>query len=177
MSSFNVIAMASLLTLLVVKGADIIADTLVHPVIQLETNVYTVEGVEASSDTVAEKPKELEAIEPLLASADLASGQKVAKKCLQCHTFEKDGASKLGPNLWNIVARAVGAAEGYAYSKAMSTFGGKWDFESLNKYLYKPRQLVNGTKMSFAGLKKPQERADLIAYLRTLSDSPQPLPQ
>ncbi len=169
--------MAVLLALVIVKGADLIADHLVNPQIQLEKNAYVVEGV-VQSGTVApviEGPI-LEMVEPLLASASVENGMKVAKKCLQCHSFEKGGKAKTGPNLWKIVKRNVGAVEGYAYSKAMKEYEGVWTYDKLNAYLHKPRTAMPGTKMSFAGLKKVQDRADLIAYLRTLSDNPVPLP-
>lgn len=169
MSSFNIFSMAFLLALVVVKGADLIADGLVHPVF-LEKNVYVVEGVDSAGDAQesADSGPEIEPIEPLLASANLENGQKVAKKCLQCHTFEQGGKAKTGPNLWGIVEKAVGTVEGYAYSKAMKAHGGKWTHAALNEYLYKPRQAVPGTKMSFAGLKKTQDRADLIAYIESI---------
>lgn len=170
--------MAFLLALVVIKGADLIADGLVHPV-QLEKNVYIVEGVaEAAAGTqkATDSGPEIEPIEPLLASANLDNGQKVAKKCLQCHTFEKGGKAKTGPNLWDIVERSVGTLEGYAYSKAMKAHKGTWTYAALNEYLYKPRKAMPGTKMSFAGLKKVQDRADLIAYIASMSDAPKPFP-
>ena len=169
MSSFNIFSMAFLLALVVVKGADLIADGLVHPVF-LEKNVYVVEGVDSSggAEDSVDSGTAIEPIEPLLASANLENGQKVAKKCLQCHTFEQGGKAKTGPNLWGIIEKAVGTVEGYAYSKAMKTHGGKWTHATLNEYLYSPRKSVPGTKMSFAGLKKTQDRADLITYIESL---------
>lgn len=177
MSSFNIFSMAFLLALVVIKGADLVADALVHPIIKLEKNSYIVEGA-AAQDTASDKPTgpEIEPIEPLLAAANLENGQKVAKKCLQCHTFEKGGKAKTGPNLWDVVERTVAAVEGYAYSKAMKAHGGTWTYELLNEYLYKPRKSIPGTKMSFAGLKKGQDRADLIAYIASMSDAPKAFP-
>ena len=178
MSSFNIFSMAFLLSLVVIKGADLIADGLVHPVINLEKNSYVVEGIDAQNSTATNEPTGpvLEPVEPLLAAANLENGQKVAKKCLQCHTFEKGGKAKTGPNLWDVVERAIAAVDGYAYSKAMKAHGGTWTYAKLNEYLYKPRHSVPGTKMSFAGLKKVQDRADIIAYIATMSDSPKPFP-
>ena len=170
MSSFNIFSMAFLLALVVVKGADLIADGLVHPVF-LEKNVYVVAGVDSAGGDIEgadDGGAVIEPIEPLLASANLENGQKVAKKCLQCHTFENGGKAKTGPNLWSVIDKAVGTVEGYAYSKAMKTHGGKWTHAALNEYLYKPRQAVPGTKMSFAGLKNTQDRADLIAYIESI---------
>ncbi len=178
MSSFNIFSMAFLLALVVIKGADLVADGLVHPVIKLEKNSYIVEGVATQDTTGDEEPTGpvIEPIEPLLASANLENGQKIAKKCLQCHTFEKGGKAKTGPNLWDVVERAVAAVDGYAYSKAMKAHGGTWSFALLNEYLYKPRKSVPGTKMSFAGLKKGQDRADLLAYMASMSDAPKAFP-
>ena len=170
--------MAILLALVIVKGADLIADQLVNPQIQLAQNSYVIAGV-AQDNTPATETKgpELEMVEPLLASASVENGMKVAKKCLQCHSFEQGGKAKTGPNLWKIVDRKIGVVDGYAYSKAMKEYDGDWTYTKLNEYLYKPRNSIPGTKMSFAGLKKVQDRADLIAYLRTLSESPAALPE
>lgn len=118
-------------------------------------------------------------IATLLASADAGAGEAVFKKCQACHSGEKGGPNKVGPGLWNIVNHPVAAHEGFSYSAGMKTFaeGGKvWDFEHLNHFLLAPKKYVAGTAMGFAGLKKDDERANLIAYLRTLSDSPAPLP-
>lgn len=128
-------------------------------------------GEEAETVTIAE----------LLASADAAAGENSFKKCGACHTAENGGANKVGPNLWNIVNRPVASHEGFSYSGAMKEFsqGGSvvWDYDHLNEFLLAPKGLVNGTAMAFAGLKKDAERANVIAYLRTLSDSPAPLPE
>jgi cytochrome c len=116
-------------------------------------------------------------IAALLASADVANGEKIAKRCSACHTFDNGGANKVGPNLWNIVGDHQGEGRnGYAFSPALSGLGGTWDYAALDTYLTSPKAYAPGTKMTFAGLKKPEDRADLIAWLRTLSDSPQPLP-
>ncbi len=118
-------------------------------------------------------------IATLLASADAGAGEAVFKKCQACHSGEKGGPNKVGPDLWDIVNRPVGAHEGFSYSAGMKTFaeGGKvWDFDHLNHFLMAPKKYVAGTAMGFAGLKKDDERANLIAYLRTLSDNPAPLP-
>lgn len=118
-------------------------------------------------------------IATLLASADAGAGEAVFKKCQACHSGEKGGPNKVGPDLWDIVNRPVAGHEGFSYSAGMKTFaeGGKtWDFEHLNHFLLAPKKYVAGTAMGFAGLKKDDERANLIAYLRTLSDNPAPLP-
>lgn len=100
------------------------------------------------------------------------------KKCLGCHSAEKGAASKVGPNLWGVLGRPHGSqADFKGYSEAMKSKGGDWTYADLAAFLHKPKQAVPGTKMVFNGVSDPQELADLIAYLRTLSDSPQPLPQ
>lgn len=132
------------------------------------------EGGEASGGEAAAP----ELIAPLLAAADAAAGETIFKKCAACHTGDKGGANKVGPNLYGIVGRPVASHEGFNYSAGMKEYGaGKsWDYETLSQFVHKPKALVKGTAMGFAGLAKPEERANLIAYLRTLSDSPVPLP-
>lgn len=119
-------------------------------------------------------------IATLLASADPERGAKVFKRCAACHTAEKGGANKVGPHLWDVVNRPVATVEGFSYSSAMKEFsqGGKevWNYDHLNKFLTSPKGYIKGTAMGFAGDKKDNERADLIAYLRSLSDDPAPLP-
>jgi cytochrome c len=116
-------------------------------------------------------------IAPLLASADPAAGEKAAKACASCHSFEKGGAAKVGPNLWGVVGNKHGHMEGFAYSSAITGKEGNWDYEALNQFLANPKGYAPGTKMTFAGVKKDQERANIIAWLRNQSDSPPPLPQ
>ena len=111
-------------------------------------------------------------LEARLAEADPARGEKAFRKCIACHTVEKGGRKKIGPNLWGIVGAPVGAREGFRYSKAMSAFGGSWSPERLDAYLAKPRGFVKGGSMSFVGLKRGQDRADVIAFLNGMSDSP-----
>jgi cytochrome c len=134
-------------------------------------------GGEASAPAEEAAP---ELIAPLLASADPAKGEAVFKKCAACHSNDAASANKVGPGLWNIVNRPVAAHEGFKYSAAMTEFaeGGSvvWDYEHLSNFLAAPKKYIKGTAMGFAGLKKIEDRANLIAYLRTIADSPAPLP-
>ena len=112
----------------------------------------------------------------LLASASLEKGEKTYKKCGSCHSYTKEGKNKVGPNLWNIVNRPKANVDGFAYSSALAEFGGVWGYEELSKFLYKPKDYIKGTKMNFAGLKKAEDRANLILFMREQSDNPVPLP-
>jgi cytochrome c len=112
----------------------------------------------------------------LLQTASIKNGAKIFKKCQSCHTVGKGGANKVGPNLWDLFNRPRGAHNSFKYSKTLAGMGGQWSFEDLNKFLLNPRNVVKGTKMSFAGLKKPNDRADVLVYLRSLSDAPKALP-
>ena len=112
----------------------------------------------------------------LLAKADPAKGQALTKVCATCHSFDKGGAAKVGPNLYNVVDRAKGSEAGFGYSDAMKAKGGKWTFDDINTFITDPKAFVPGTKMGFGGEPDAGKRADIIAYLRTLSDHPAPLP-
>jgi cytochrome c len=116
-------------------------------------------------------------IEQLLASADPKRGEGGAKACQACHSFEKGGPNKIGPNLWGVVGRARASEAGFDYSSAMKSKGGTWTIDELSKFLTNPQGYIPGTKMTFAGLPRGSQRADVIAYLNTLSDHPQPLPK
>lgn len=126
---------------------------------------YSIEVVEDSADD--EPAEEGPSITELLASADVAKGESVFKKCAACHKLE-DGANGVGPHLFGIIDRAIGGIDGYGYSSAMADFGGNWDAETINAFLAAPKKYVSGTKMSFNGLKKDTDRANLIAYLQTI---------
>jgi cytochrome c len=112
-----------------------------------------------------------------LASADVKRGETAAKKCAACHTFEKGGPNRVGPNQWGVLGRDKASYAGFNYSAAMKAKGGKWTLEDLDKFIQNPKAFVPGTSMGFAGVSRASERADLIAYLNSVSDSPQPLPK
>ena len=113
----------------------------------------------------------------LLAAADPAAGERAAKKCAVCHSFEQGGAAKLGPPLWGVLGRDIASAPEFRYSNALAEKDGSWDYDKLHGYLSNPKEWAPGNRMAFAGVRKPQELADIIVYLRSLSDSPEPLPE
>ena len=132
--------------------------------------------IEDGSAVFVKKEEIIELISPLLINASLENGQKIFKKCGTCHSYDKDGANKVGPNLWNIINRPKANVDGFAYSKALAEIGGEWTFEELAEFLYKPKKYAKGTKMNFVGLKKVEDRANLVLFLREQSDNPIPLP-
>ena len=181
MDSFewNKVFGALLAAAFVVLGLNFLSDGLYHADTP-EKSGFIIAGAEASTNSGGEKKAavEVEAISGLLASADLAKGQKVAKKCAACHTFDKGGKNKVGPALYGIVDRAIGTTDGFGYSKAMKDYAADkaWTYAELNKFLFKPKAAVKGTSMGFAGIKKTEDRASLVAYLRSLADAPAALP-
>ncbi len=163
----------------IAMSAGFIAELLYHPEM-LDENVYVVaaDGGGGTEAAEAEAEEVVELIGPLLAAADPANGEKVAKKCTACHSFNDGGANKVGPNLYDIVNRPIAGHGGFAYSEALTAMSDAvWDYEALNGFLLKPKDWAPGTKMSFAGLRKTGDRADIIAYMRGLSGSPAPLPE
>ena len=173
---FNKVFAAILLAGLIAMLAGFAAKKFVHPE-EVEPRAYAVPGMAAPTTAAAEAPKGPNPIDGLLASADVAAGQKTAKVCAACHSFDQGGPNKVGPNMWNVVGGPKAHMEGFAYSKALAErHGEKWGYAELNQFLYNPKAYVPGTKMVFAGIKNDQERANVIAWLRTLSASPQPLP-
>ncbi len=123
--------------------------------------------VEITAEGAAKKEEKILALSDLMKLADVNRGAKVAKKCASCHNIAKGAAAKVGPNLYGVVGRAKGAMAGFSYSAGLKGKGGSWDRDSLNQFLTKPKEYIAGTKMAFAGLKKPQDRADVIFYLES----------
>ena len=173
---FNKIAAAVLCGVLLIMVFGKIGNFLVNPVTEV-TNAYPIEVPEGSSTKSKEvKALVIEPITALLVSANIDSGQKISKKCVACHGFDAGGGNKVGPNLYNIVNKDQGKVGDYAYSKALAEYGGEWGYEELAEFLYKPKKFVKGTKMNFAGLKKVQDRANIVLFLREQAENPVPLP-
>ncbi len=174
MDSFelNKIAGAVFFTLLVYLGLQNLGDILFH-IEPADTNAYIVEGLEVNAVSALEASAEPEVdILALLQTASVDKGAKVAKKCVSCHAFEKGGANKIGPALWGIVNRDIASVDGFGYSGTLNEMAGDWDYNSLNGFLENPKKYAAGTKMAFAGLRKPQDRAAIIAYLNAQGDTP-----
>lgn len=176
----NKIVMAVLGTVFLLFGVNILAESIFHEG-QPEKPGYAIAATEAAGGGKEEASADaaaLEPVSPLLAKADAAAGEAVAKKCVSCHAFEKGAAKKVGPALYGVVGGDVAAASGFAYSAGMKEFaaGKKWTYEDLNAFLASPKKYVKGTAMGFAGVKDVKDRANLIGWLRTRSDSPAPLP-
>jgi len=169
---FNTIAGWVLFAGIIALGSSIVAGEAFHSE-RPEEMGYPIEGVveEGAGAAEAEKP-----IEFYLASADAAKGEQVFKKCAACHNADKGGANQLGPNLWGVVGAPIGEGRGFAWSDALAKHGGSWDWDSLSHWLKSPKTFAPGTKMTFAGLSKPEDRADVIAFLNQHSDSPKPMP-
>lgn len=172
---FNKVAGAVLGTCLVLLVVNITAGSLFSPH-QPATQGYNIAVAEEAPAAAAAAPAPSEPIAVLLAKASTEKGEASAKKCAACHTFTKDGPNRVGPNLYGVVGRALASHAGFNYSAAMKAKGGEWTFDNLNHFLASPKGFIPGTAMGFAGLPRDSERADVIDYLRTLADTPTPLP-
>ena len=179
MDSFEItkIVAAILMVALLIIGIGKISDIVFH-VEKPETPGYKVELDQAISNSTltAEVIEAKVDIAALMSMGDLASGEKIFKKCAACHSIVKDGKNNIGPALYNVVGRAVGGVGDYKYSKALASYGKDWTFEELNGFLKKPATYIKGTKMSYAGLRKEKDRASIIKYLNQSGDNPIPLP-
>jgi len=171
----NKILGALLFACLCLLSLNIAAQALFAPVKPAKPG-YEVAVVEQKQDAGGPKAAD-EPIEKLLASATVEKGETAAKKCAACHTFAKGEPNRVGPNLYGVVGRAKASVAGFNYSAAMKAKGGNWTVEELNTYLINPKAMVPGTTMSFAGVPRGSERADLITYLNSKSDSPTALPK
>jgi cytochrome c len=173
----NRIAGALLAALITVLGLSIVTGYIFSPA-EVTRKGYEVAGVEeeAPSGDSGAAPAE-QPVEMFLASADAARGETGFKKCAACHSIEKGGAAGIGPNLWGIVGARHARAAGFDYSDAMDAEAGKpWDWAALDKWIASPKKAMPGNKMAFAGIGKPQDRADILVYLNSKSDAPLPIP-
>ena len=175
---FNKMAGAVLGTALLAFGLNSLAGTVYHAD-KPEKPGFAIEVAEASSGDgkgTGEAPPQV-SLGTMLASADATKGQSVFKACAACHDSTQGGPNKTGPNLWGVVGRNHASHEGFAYSDAMKAKSGEaWTYEALNEFIKSPKTAVPGTKMAFGGIKKDGDRANLLAYLQTLSDNPVPFP-
>ena len=179
-SMFEKLAGSVLVCAWLIWGVNAIGDLVVSSG-PLEAAVFPAAAPEAARAAAPETtktaaPEAAAGALAMLASADIAAGEKTFKKCKACHSTKKGGKNKIGPNLWNIVGQGKASAPGYKYSSALSGLGGEWGYQELDGFLANPRGFAKGTKMSFSGLKKAKARAAVIVYLRSLSDQPKPLP-
>ena len=173
----NKIIASIILAVILVLGINKITDIIFY-VEKPEKSAYQVANVSTTTTTETTSASSSSGsgeIMALLASASVADGEKVFKKCAACHSIAKGGGNKIGPSLWGVLGRQAGSVSDYKYSKAMATHGKTWSFEEMNSFLIKPKDWIKGTKMSFVGLKSEKDRAAVILYMNEKTDSPLPL--
>jgi len=179
MDSFelNKIIAAVLMVALLVIGLGKLADGVFH-VKKPKNPGYQVEIEKQLTSLTSPATNSIEKIDiaAIMALGDVASGEKIFKKCAACHSINKGGKNKIGPALYNVVGRAVGGVDDYKYSKTLASYSKDWTFEELNGFLTKPSSYLKGTKMSYAGLRKEKDRASIIKYLNQNGDTPKKLP-
>jgi cytochrome c len=178
MNSFelNKVLGALLATCLILLALNIGAGALFAPE-KVAKPGYNIAVKEAGAEAAGGAKEAEQPIENLLAAASVEKGEATSKQCGACHTFEKGGPNRVGPNLWNVVNRPRASEAGFNYSAAMKAKGGNWSFDELNKFLTNPRGYITGTNMTFAGLSRETQRADVIAFLAKHADSPVPMPK
>jgi cytochrome c len=175
---FNKIAGAVLATGLVLVGLPQLASIVYHKE-PVKKPGYALDVQETAGPGEAAGPELPPDWGTVLPTANIEAGKAQAAKCQSCHNLDKGGPNQTGPNLWGVIGRKPGSHPGFSYSGAMTDFGAKtpaWDYQHLFEFIKGPQQYINGTKMTFVGIKKAEDRVNLIAYLRTLSDSPAPIP-
>ena len=175
----NKILAAILLAILVIVVISHLGDLIVNINEDKDKKIaYKIEIEESSEEAINNNDNkiDIEPISMLLQNASLERGKKLYNKCGSCHNYVKGSKNKVGPHLWNLINRPKANITGFAYSKALSEFGGVWSYEELASFLYKPKEYIEGTKMNFSGLKEVQDRADLVLFLRDQSDNPVELP-
>ena len=171
----NKIIAAILATVVVVFGINKVTDIIFTPD-KPQQSAYKVEKIEPALTTVSSTGEAAVGINELLAMGTIEHGEKVFKRCSACHMIAAGGKNMIGPNLWSILGKKTGVAPGYKYSKALAAYGKDWTFEEMNGFLIKPSAHIKGTKMAFAGLKKEKDRASVILFMNSKSDSPLPTP-
>lgn len=177
---FNKVAGAVLGTLLFAMGLNILAEGIFAGPKTIVAGYALPEEEAKPAAGAAEATAKAEPLPVLLAKADAKRGEAGVKACAACHSFDKGGANKVGPNLWGIVDRAKGSHEGFNYSAALKERAGKgekWTFDALDHFIANPKGYISGTAMGYAGLKEADKRADVLAYLRSLADTPAELPK
>ena len=171
----NKIIVSIVLTVILVLGINKITDAIFY-VEKPEKSAYQVAEVTTTasptSDEESSANSESGNIMALFASTNAAEGAKIFKKCAACHSITEGGANKIGPALWGVLGRPAASIPGYKYSKAIAAHGKNWSFEEMNGFLTKPKDWIKGTKMSFAGLKKAEDRAAVILYMNENTNSP-----
>ena len=173
--------LASIFVALIVVGLiSILGETIINGKNNQQVeNAYFIDISEMDTNDLVTNTKNEELSEQIsmfLTSASFDKGEKLFKKCSACHNYEKGGVNKVGPNLWNVINRPIATVQGFTYSKALAETRGSWGYEELSQFLYKPKEYIQGTKMNFSGLKKIQDRADLLLFLREQADNPADLP-
>ncbi len=169
----NKVIAAILATVVIVFSINKFADILFRAD-KPQQSAYKIEKVETTSDSASKQTAV--GINELLAMGNVQHGEKIFKKCSSCHMIAAGGKNMIGPNLWSVLGRKTGSISDYKYSKALAAYGKEWTFAEMNEFLTKPSAHIKGTKMAFAGLKNEKDRASVILFMNSKSDSPLPTP-